>query len=98
MPRTRPVRGTQEGNAHRRDALAEAGIAKVVALEQGCQRCPEVKPPHHEGYDIESRHTAGGEILRYIEVKSTQVLWDTPAAWASPTRSLRKPSSLLRIN
>ncbi len=59
----------------RRDALAGAGIAKVVAFELGYQRQPEVKPLHHKGYDIESRDAAG-EILRYIEVKSISGLWD----------------------
>jgi hypothetical protein len=61
--------------AERRSALAEAGIAKVVAFEQSCQRNPEVKPPYHKGYDIESRDIAG-EIARYIEVKSISGLWD----------------------
>jgi hypothetical protein len=60
----------------RRSALAEFGIAKAVALEQSCQRQPEVKPHHHKGYDIESRDAAG-EIIRYIEVKSLSGLWDT---------------------
>lgn len=58
-----------------RSALAEAGIAKVVAYEQSCERKPDVKPHFHKGYDIESRDAAG-EIVRYIEVKSMSGLWD----------------------
>lgn len=60
----------------RRGALAEAGSAKVVAFEQGCQRHHEVKPPHHKGYDIESRDAAR-VIVRYIEVKCMSGCWDT---------------------
>lgn len=35
-----------------------------------------MKPPHHKGYDIESRDAAS-EIARYIEVKSISGRWDT---------------------
>lgn len=62
--------------AKQRSSLADAGIAKVVAFEESSvnSRQPEVKPPHHQGYDIESRDAAG-KTVRYIEVKSLAGLW-----------------------
>jgi hypothetical protein len=73
-PNTEAPRDSE--SAKKRTVLAECGIVKVVALEQSCGRYPDVKPPFHEGYDIESRDS-GGEIQRYIEVKSLSGLWDS---------------------
>jgi hypothetical protein len=57
-----------------RSAVDQAGVNRVVEYEQESGRLPEVKPPKHPGYDIESRDT-GDQILRYIEVKSLSGAW-----------------------
>jgi len=59
-----------------RGAIANAGVAKVVAYETEAKRNPKEMPPQHPGYDIES-HNASGEVERFIEVKSISGYWGT---------------------
>lgn len=58
----------------RRDTVGAAGVAKVMEFERTLGCIPTEMPFFNEGYDIVSRDAAGN-ILRYIEVKSTSGLW-----------------------
>jgi hypothetical protein len=74
---TTPPEGESDPRkAAERGAVAEAGIAKVVAFEQAepNKRHPKVMPTNHPGYDVESSD-ASAQIVRYIEVKSLSGLW-----------------------
>jgi hypothetical protein len=73
------------GAAQRRSELDEAGIAKVVAFEQAASRQPDVKPPKHPGFDIESRD-ANGAVLRFIEVKSLSGDWGSDGVGLTKTQ------------
>lgn len=58
-----------------RQKIDQVGMEKVLAYERKMGRTPKAMGPTHEGYDIESR-SDGGEIERYIEVKSLSGDWD----------------------
>jgi hypothetical protein len=51
-----------------------AGIAAVLEFEISAGRTPTEMPHQHPGYDIESRDERG-EVVRRIEVKSTEGAW-----------------------
>jgi hypothetical protein len=53
----------------------DAGIRRVVLLEETQGRLPTVQPHNNPGFDIVSR-SSSGELLRHIEVKSTDGQWD----------------------
>ncbi len=55
-------------------AVEQAGVQLAVEYEQSHFRYPEVMPPNHPGYDIESKD-GSGETDRYIEVKATANDW-----------------------
>jgi hypothetical protein len=59
-----------------RTRVDKAGVAKVKAFEAAAGRTVEELPHSHPGYDLHSRQTASGEIVRYIEVKSTGADWN----------------------
>jgi hypothetical protein len=67
-----------------RGAIANAGVAKVIAYETEAKRAPKEMPPQHPGYDIES-HNGSGEIERYIEVKSISGYWGTEGVGLTST-------------
>jgi len=58
-----------------REKIDRCGMAKVLAYERETGRTPQDMGPTHEGYDIESKND-GGEIERYIEVKSLSGSWE----------------------
>lgn len=54
----------------------QAGVRRVKWFEEAEERIVTVMPPNHPGYDIESRIEEGGDVERYIEVKSQSGAWD----------------------
>jgi hypothetical protein len=62
------------GNQANRET-EQAGIRRVKWFEEAEGRIVTVMPPNHPGYDIESRSVDGGEVARYIEVKSQSGSW-----------------------
>jgi hypothetical protein len=63
----------QESVEHRR-LVERAGVDVVIRHETGCGRDPDEKPPMHPGFDIASLDS-GGNVVRYIEVKSLSGGW-----------------------
>jgi len=61
--------------ANTRVAVDRAGIALVKTYEQKEGRVVEELPHNHPGYDLISKDESG-DVLRYIEVKSTGVDWN----------------------
>jgi hypothetical protein len=61
----------------------EAGIGRVTALEKEHGREPVGQPHNNPGYDIASFSPAG-ELLRHIEVKSTDGPWDEMGVGLTP--------------
>ncbi len=59
-----------------RDAVDDAGIARVLEYERNQGRFPQEKPHNNKGFDIISRD-ADGDPVRTIEVKSKQGEWDS---------------------
>ena len=64
--------GQDSNEGERRTAIEEAGVLRVVEAERAAGREPEVKPPFHPGFDIES---IGNGETRLIEVKATSGDW-----------------------
>ena len=60
--------------ADRRTALDQAGVQAVLEYERKVGRVPTEMPHTNPGFDIESRDKFG-QIVRYIEVKSTGDIW-----------------------
>jgi len=58
-----------------RSKVDRAGIAQVKAYEQKEGRVVEELAHNHPGYDLISKDESG-EIVRYIEVKSTRSEWN----------------------
>ena len=71
--------GQSDEQVEARNEVDQAGIRRVEEYERAHGRTPKVMPPKHPRYDIESRG-AGGEIERYIEVKSIGGAWDSLGA------------------
>ncbi len=71
--------------AKQRSALDAAGIAKVVEFEEAASRHPDVMPPMHPGYDIESKN-GDGDVLRFIEVKSLSGDWGSDGVGLTKTQ------------
>ncbi len=61
--------------AEKRDALAQAGVDHAMRYEEAAGRVPEEMPPYNPGFDIKSKDRAGN-VLRFIEVKSSASRWD----------------------
>jgi len=60
------------------ESIAEidlAGIDVVLKYERSAGRQPQTMPHHNPGFDILSKDNEGN-VLRYIEVKSTGAAWD----------------------
>lgn len=70
------IGGNREGPevSESRNRIDEAGVAAVKEFEELAGRAVTEMPHNHPGYDLESRNQAG-ELLRYIEVKSTGSNW-----------------------
>jgi hypothetical protein len=66
--------GRDASEVHRREKVARVGVDAVLAFEKQAGRSPIEMDHFHEGYDIESRNTAG-EIERHIEVKAISAAW-----------------------
>ena len=77
-------READPAKAKARSAIANAGVAKVMAYETKAQRVPKEMPPQNPGYDIESREGSGA-IARYIEVKSISGYWGTEGVGLTST-------------
>jgi hypothetical protein len=60
----------------RRRRTDSAGMKRVVESEQDNGRFPVPMQPNFKGYDIQSKNSKGN-VLRYIEVKSTAGEWGT---------------------
>lgn len=54
---------------------AEAGVRRVRWFEEAAGRHVTVMPPNNPGYDLECRLAEGGEVERFIEVKSLSGDW-----------------------
>jgi len=61
--------------AESRSRVDQAGIAQVKAHEEKAGRFVEELRHNHPGYDLKSKNESG-EVLRYIEVKSTGSDWN----------------------
>jgi hypothetical protein len=70
-----PVVESQEMTALR-TRVDEAGVARVKAFEKAAGRVVEELHHNHPGYDLHSRESATGDVVRYIEVKSTGSDWN----------------------
>lgn len=58
-----------------RTVIEKAAVARVIEYERMKGRHPVEMPPLHKGYDIESRESQGGPVVRYIEVKGRASEW-----------------------
>lgn len=65
--------GSRDGEQN--EEINRAGIETVLAHERDQGRVPKEQGHYNEGYDIES-FDENGNLLRYIEVKSTNGPWD----------------------
>jgi Domain of unknown function (DUF3883) len=61
----------------------EAGVLRVIALEEEQGRFPALEPHNNPGFDVTS-FSVTGELLRHIEVKSTDGPWDEMGVGLSP--------------
>lgn len=77
----------------RREAVDQAGIARVLEFERRNGREPREMPPKNPGYDVVSSN-ADGIIERYIEVKSLCRGW----SGAEPALTHRQFHFALRYN
>ena len=59
----------------RRKQVDAAGVKCVMRYERAKARLPVKMKQNHPGWDIESKD-AEGRLVRYIEVKSTEGIWD----------------------
>jgi hypothetical protein len=66
-----------------RSPVDHAGVHRVVALEEAQGRFPALQPHNNPGFDVAS-FSATGELLRHIEVKSTDGPWDEMGVGLSP--------------
>jgi hypothetical protein len=66
--------GNSQGSGQSEE-INRAGIETVLAHERDQGRVPKEQGHYNEGYDIES-FDGDGNLLRYIEVKSTDGPWD----------------------
>jgi hypothetical protein len=73
----------EKTEATERSPVDDAGIRRVVLLEEARGRFPIVQPHNNPGFDIVSRSSTG-ELLRHIEVKSTDGPWDEMGVGMSP--------------
>ena len=80
--RVRVVAGTESESTPKSQEMAEfrsridqAGIVAVKAFEKQAGRSVTEMPHNHPGYDLES-WIQSGEVLRFIEVKSTGADWN----------------------
>jgi hypothetical protein len=78
-----PESGTEQGapaiaaaaaEACRREKVGREGVDFVLQCESKARRHPKEMPQTHEGYDVESRNSAG-EVERYIEAKTVSSAW-----------------------
>jgi hypothetical protein len=72
-PPAEPPDGSGSDGANRE--IEEAGVRRVKWSEEADGRIVLVMPPNNPGYDMESRVIEGGDIERYIEVKSLSESW-----------------------
>jgi hypothetical protein len=70
-----PSDETDSSEAIGRSPVDEAGIRRVLAVEDAEGRSAEVRPHNNPGFDVVSR-SPSGKLLRHIEVKSTDGPWD----------------------
>jgi len=68
------LNGNNEQDNGANSAVDRAGVARVIDFERKQGRIPTEMAHQNPGYDVESRG-ADGQILRYIEVKSTADIW-----------------------
>lgn len=66
-----------------RSLVDEAGIRCVLAVEDAEGRSAQPQPHNNPGFDVVSR-SPGGELVRHIEVKSTDGPWDDMGVGLSP--------------
>ena len=72
-PPAPPPDGSGSDGANRE--VEEAGVRRVKWSEEAEGRIVLVMPPNNPGYDMESRALEGGDVERYIEVKSLSDKW-----------------------
>jgi hypothetical protein len=76
-----------------------AGVQRVVDAERAAGRHPEVMPHENPSFDVISRDDSG-EVLRYIEVKSTRGAWDDMGVGLSRTQfdfAQQNPRNVLAV-
>jgi hypothetical protein len=78
-----PGSDAENSETKERSPVDDAGIRRVVAVEKSQGRFPEVQSHNNPGFDIVSSSSTG-ELLRHIEVKSTDGLWDEMGVGLSP--------------
>jgi hypothetical protein len=78
-----PDSDVEESEATGRSPVDDAGIRRVVALERSEGRLPTVQAHNNPGFDVVSISPTG-DLLRYIEVKSTDGPWDEMGVALSP--------------
>lgn len=66
---------SRAGTADENRLVDEAGIARVVDFEKRAGRHPEEMAHNNPGHDIRS-YDIGGNLVRYIEVKSLSGAWE----------------------
>jgi hypothetical protein len=85
----KPKPAERDGAQRQRDAIGEAGVNLVVAdLEseyEGTGYRVRKMEDRKKGYDVRVE-SVGGEVIRYIEVKTKKGLWDLRGVWLSPAQ------------
>ena len=82
-PNATPAEADPDAQRNRTET-DKAGVGRVLDFERQAGRFPTEMPHGNTGYDVESAD-AGGQIVRYIEVKSLTGSWsDTYAVLSAP--------------